>query len=125
MFARRVLDNDDETVLPLLRELWSALHVALSAHLDLEDVILAPALRETDAYGPDRADELLVHHAEQREMLARALERAKDPQTTAVDLARDSQRLVEYLMHDMAQEDRDLLNPNLLRDDIINVGFTG
>ncbi|MFW6052212.1 MAG: hemerythrin domain-containing protein [Myxococcota bacterium] len=125
--ARAVLEEGvDRRAATTLRQLCSALHVALSAHLDLEDAVLAPALRETDAFGPDRADELLHHHAEQRQILAAALEEAKSPRMDPAQLARHARGLVRYLMEDMATEDRDLLNPNLLRDDPILVDeFTG
>ncbi|MFW5875116.1 MAG: hemerythrin domain-containing protein [Myxococcota bacterium] len=124
--ARQVLDHGDDGSAATLRQLCGALHVALAAHLDLEDAVLAPALRDTDAFGPDRADELLAHHADQRKMLASALAEAKDETVSAEVVARHTRKLIGHLMADMAQEDRDLLNPNLLRDDPTTVDeFTG
>src|SRR5262245_64583031 len=57
----------DATKLDSLIETARKLLVELSAHTELEDAILAPALREVDAWGPVRATMLLDHHSEQRE----------------------------------------------------------
>jgi iron-sulfur cluster repair protein YtfE (RIC family) len=122
--AERVLEGDP-SARDTLEQLCRALHMALSAHLDLEDAVLAPALRDTDAFGPDRSDELLQHHAEQRRILDRVLAGGvskEDPKP----VAREVRTLVQHLLIDMDHEDRDLLDPRLLKDDPILVdGFTG
>lgn len=123
--ASKVLEGGNADAPTTLRQLCGAMHVALSAHLDLEDAVLAPALRETDAFGPDRADELLRQHAEQREILAEALAVAKSVTMDPAELARHTKKLIKSLMEDMAHEDRDLLNPHLLRDDPILIEFGG
>jgi iron-sulfur cluster repair protein YtfE (RIC family) len=123
--AKRVLGGDREAV-QMLRHLCRALHVALSAHLDLEDAVLAPALRDTDAFGPDRADELLEHHAQQRQILHEVLSQNPADPAGARRMAEAVLELVAVLRADMDHEDKHLLDPRLLKDDPIVVdGFTG
>lgn len=93
------------------------LYRALRDHIDFEDQLLAPALREIDAWGPVRADELLEHHARQRVELAMLAERSDAESGEA--LGRLIECWVTDLRADMAHEDRDMLSADLLRDDIV------
>jgi hypothetical protein len=98
-----------------------ALYEKMCAHLDLEDAVLVPALREVDAWGGVRADSLLQHHQAQRQELRVLL----DPENT--DVARLSRRLsliIAELRADMAHEERDILSLNLLRDDVVAIDFS-
>lgn len=103
--------EDAETLRELLCE-------RLFSHIDLEDAILAPALRAADAWGPERAAQLLEHHREQRAELA-ALARVEglEPAMRGERL----QRLVQYIRDDMRHEEAGLLDANLLRDDVVGV----
>lgn len=122
--ARQVMSGDASRV--RLARKMRELHAFLMHHLDLEDAILAPALRDTDAFGPVRAEQLVIHHHEQRGMFAAVIGLADDPDSDAQTLARTILQLAEALRADMAHEDRDLLSPELLRDDPLNVDiFTG
>src|SRR5262245_22562855 len=47
-----------------------ALCCELREHIDFEDALLEPALRETDAWGSVRAERLVRHHAAQRKHFA-------------------------------------------------------
>lgn len=102
--------------------LRESLCAKLFSHIDLEDAILAPALRAADAWGPERAAQLLEHHREQRaELTALARVEGLEPAMRGERL----HRLVEYIRDDMRHEESGLLDPNLLRDDVIGVAVEG
>ncbi len=101
----------------------SALCDLLEDHLAFEDEVLEPVLRRIDAWGAERARRLREEHAEQR-MRLRQLRR--DVATApALALAREVQPFLETLLTDMAAEERDVLDPDLLRDDAVSVEFGG
>ena len=103
-------------------ELVRSLFVELSRHTELEDTILAPTLMEIDAWGAERTQQLLQHHETQRAEI-RELSGLLDMHLGAADLpvAQVISRLVLDLRNDMAHEERDILNADLLRDDVIAV----
>jgi hypothetical protein len=117
--ARCVLARDAEAEGPL-REQCRELYQTLLRHIELENAILAPALCETDAFGPVRAEELLREHRRQRKVLLEALD-STDAHSTR-ELARSVTLLIADLNVDMAHEERALLHPELLKDDAISVG---
>lgn len=93
---------------------------ALDEHLAVEDALLVPTLRQADAWGPVRADRLSQHHDEQREQLrslAEQTEAGMSPQALASALA----ALIEDLRADMAYEEREVLSPSLLRDEVTSI----
>ena len=108
-----------------LRDKSTEIYELLRDHIDLEDRILAPALRETPGFGELREQRLLEHHAEQRKQFEDALAELRVGPPSPQGLARRIRELVADIRLDMAHEDKDLLNPDLLRDDPINVAFTG
>jgi len=108
----------------LLRERCRDLYGMLLRHMELEDAILGPALRETDAYGPLREKQLREEHRNQRATLARALIDL-DTDQDATELAGFVKTLVDDITRDMAHEEKDLLTEDLLKDDIINAKIFG
>lgn len=108
-----------------LREHCREVYGTLLRHMELEDAILAPALRETDSFGPVREKQLREEHAQQRAVLARALSDLDNSDKGATDLAQSILDLVESVRKDMEHEDADLLDENLLKDDLINAGIFG
>lgn len=116
--ARRILEGEAELA-PRLRSLAEGVREEFLAHLDLEDAILVPALREVDAWGPERAEKLATEHREQRALLQRLLRGLADLDRPLEELALDLRRLVADLMVDMAHEEKSELDPHLLRDDIV------
>jgi iron-sulfur cluster repair protein YtfE (RIC family) len=105
-----------ESVIATARQLLAE----LTTHTQLEDDILAPALRGLEAWGAVRANMLLVHHDQQREDLRRLLSiyaKPQDPQLVAdITLA-----LIADIRADMHHEETRLLSATLLRDDPISV----
>ncbi len=108
-----------------LRERCREVYGTLLRHMELEDAILAPALRETDSFGPVREQQLRDEHAQQRGVLARALSELDNSEKGAAALAQSVVDLMESIRQDMEHEDADLLNENLLKDDVINAGIFG
>jgi hypothetical protein len=93
----------------------------LERHMRWEDSHLAPALRDADAWGEERARRLDRDHREQRELLAHTLDRIRDHGRPAVVLARGLRDLVQLLRDDMHEEEVTLLDPRVLRDDVISL----
>ena len=105
-------------VVDIARELLTELVV----HTELEDAILAPALREIDAWGPIRANSLLEHHESQRAQLRELAE----CYGAAEDCERIAHITLEWLRDvrtDMTHEETEVLSASLLRDDPIAVGM--
>ena len=100
------------------RELRDTLCERLKAHVDLEDAVLAPALRDADAWGDVRADKLVTHHREQREELD-AIEHEQGRSDSGY--AQRLLALVEDIRKDMMHEEKDLLTDELLRDDVVSI----
>ena len=105
-----------ETVVEAIGDLRSA----MIAHLAFEESVLLPLLRDDLPLGPQRAERLLDEHMRQRAMLDAILEEARrqpDLATLAVKLA----FLSDWLYADMLEEERSLLNPDVIRDDAVAI----
>ena len=108
--------QNKQAVIEAARELM----VELTAHTEVEDAILAPALRDIDAWGPVRADMLLDHHREQRQQLRELLAAyAHNPNLRQV--ARMTMQLIVDVRADMLHEENTLLANSLLRDDLVAI----
>jgi hemerythrin-like domain-containing protein len=104
-----------------LRVCAEGLLEALESHMGWEDRYLAPALRDADAWGEEREARLRRDHVEQREVLRDALERLRDTARPALLVAHNLLELVALLREDMDEEERALLGPDVLRDDVIAI----
>jgi iron-sulfur cluster repair protein YtfE (RIC family) len=99
------------------------LHSAMEVHLTFEESVLLPLFRDDLPLGPARAEGLVDEHHRQRAMLAGLHKEACDhPElpTLAAKLA----VLASWLLADMEEEERSLLNPDALRDDVVVVDQT-
>jgi iron-sulfur cluster repair protein YtfE (RIC family) len=93
------------------------------AHLKLEEGILRPVLMEIDAWGPVRVERIDKKHTEQR---ARILEiQAIIIQAQWSELHTELHSFIQELTEDMAAEEKEMLSPDVLRDDVIAVNFSG
>jgi hypothetical protein len=108
------LETTADRALALARSIWADLH----DHLDFEEAILLPVLRETDAWGTVRAEQLVRHHQDQRATFSQPnLEiLAAEPPAT---VARVLHAVIDDLMADMAHEESDVLG--VLRDDVLGI----
>jgi len=117
------VSSGDRTAVEELRAGARGLYERLRAHIDLEDRILAPALRETAGFGEVREQQLLEHHRAQREELEAHLSALGDLLGPA--LADRLMVFIAEIRKDIESEDRDLLKPELLKDDLVQVEFAG
>lgn len=118
--ARGVGEGDASLVGALRRE-GEALLRRLQEHMLWEDIHLAPALRQADAWGEERAAKLDSDHREQRQVLTHCLGAVNDPSRPAIVVARTLIDLVGMLRADMEEEERLLLDERVLRDDVIGI----
>ena len=104
-----------------LREAAHALLVDIERHMRWEERHLEPALREADAWGNERAERLRSDHREQREAFGQVLANLRDPSRPPALVARMLLDLIALLRDDMAEEEDLLLDPRVLRDDVVGI----
>jgi hemerythrin-like domain-containing protein len=102
-------EKGDEAAGSPLRERALGLYDRFSAHLELEDRILAPALREAGRQGERHAEHLAHEHREQRELLRYLLGRLTAQPRPTLLVARELSSFAEYLRLDMRHEEETLL----------------
>jgi iron-sulfur cluster repair protein YtfE (RIC family) len=93
----------------------------LRAHMHWEESYLLPALRGADAWGMERAEQLARDHREQSELLDFVVMRLRDATRPAAIVAGDVCDLVAMLREDMREEEQELLDERVLRDDIVGI----
>jgi hypothetical protein len=101
-----------------LRRNAEALLMQLQTHMRWEESHLVPALRDTDAWGRERAERLIDEHGEQREVIDLVVEQLWDGKRSAVLVGRDVVRLIGLLLEDMAAEEG-WLDERVLGDEVI------
>jgi hemerythrin-like domain-containing protein len=116
----QVLEGE-RALLGALRLEGEALLKTLLEHMDWEDRNLAPVLRAADAWGEERATRLDADHREQRELFAHILESVQDQSRPAALIARNVLDLVQLLREDMDLEESELLDPSVVRDDVVAI----
>jgi hypothetical protein len=92
----------------------------MERHLATEEALLGPVLERIDAWGPVRLDLLRAEHAHQRAVLS-VLRSDRAAAVPPLTLARRLLGLLDDIIADMDAEDRDLLDPRVLRDDLIQL----
>jgi iron-sulfur cluster repair protein YtfE (RIC family) len=103
-----------------------ALHAFLQEflkHIDHEEAILRPVLAHVDAWARHRVESMDSEHAEQRARLT-ALARM-DPASDPRSFVSGVRETLEWIRQDMAGEEKTMLSPELLRDDIIVIDSFG
>jgi iron-sulfur cluster repair protein YtfE (RIC family) len=104
-----------------LRVEAESLLAGLRNHMRWEESYLVPALREADAWGVERAQRLLRDHGEQRALLDFVGSRLGSDAAPAALVVRDMTHLIALLREDMRQEEDELLDERVLRDDVIAI----
>jgi hypothetical protein len=92
----------------------------MEVHLAFEEKALLPILRDDPPLGPTRADRLLDEHVRQRETLAKLHHEASVAPEGPM-LAAKLAFLTSWLLADMNEEERSLLTPDVVRDDVVAV----
>ncbi len=97
-----------------------ALYAELRTHIDHEDSVLLPALRDADAWGEVRAERLSEHHEQQREEFSEpSLKRLSSHPPAALEPK--LRELIAELRADMEHEEREVLSADILRDDVTTI----
>ncbi len=94
------------------------IHSAMEIHLKFEEAVLLPLLQDDLPVGELRAARLVEEHLQQRSMLA-ALHQEASMHPELPLLASKLASLTSWLLADMQEEERSLLNPDAVRDDIV------
>lgn len=105
-----------ERVIALGRELYAE----LQEKIDLEDQLLRPALRDTDAWGEIRAQELGRLLMEQRHDLE-AMALPVDPEAETAVLAARLLAIIDCFRAHILREEAYALGPDVLRDDVYGI----
>ena len=116
--ARRALDGDTHGGAQL-RTKAVELCSTLDAHVSLEDALLYPAICDADAWGHLRGEQMKEDHVRQRAVIRQLVDFESRGDTVA--LVGAVRRLATDIRDDMCSEERELLNPDLLRDDVISI----
>ncbi len=122
--ARRALAGE-EGLEAELRRAGETLRERFLEHLTLEDTHLVPALRDADAWGDERAARVEKEHAEQRAQMEELLADLRDSRRGVVEIAQELLDLVNALVADMEHEERAVLDPEILRDDVVAIRSEG
>ena len=109
----------DRGLLAELRRQAVELELVFLAHLETEEAILLPVLEGIDVWGPVRVRHIRKEHEQQRSVLERAGDSATSASISPQVLASSMRALVDDLLEDMKGEERDMLNADLLRDDVV------
>jgi len=102
-----------------LLELVDRLADGLEAHNRYEEQLLEPLLREADVWAPERIAQMLEHHRNEHAMLVAEWRRLTRAGESLGDLATSVYGVANSLYQHMDLEEREYLNPRLLRDDLV------
>lgn len=120
----KTLSEGQPEPLAQVRGLFKALLEAFLRHVEHEEALLKPILLDLDAWGPVRLKEMEKEHEEQRAQVTALL--ALDPLAPVATWVTQMRGFTERLRADMAGEEHDFLDPDVLRDDSIAVDpFSG
>lgn len=122
--AQQALDGAVPTLEPLRVKL-AALDIALSAHNRHEDELLRGIIRTIDAWGPQRETLMSDNHLTEHAAILQSLERCArlDDRLAA---AQATSELIERMLAHMDSEEREVLHPDILRDDVVAImGVSG
>lgn len=119
--ARGPLDVAADQAAVGLASALSRLALLLASHNANEEAALRPLLAQTDAWGPDRIDEMIRDHIAEHAALRAMI----DPLKNLTDVRRlreASLALVGALREHLESEERAFLNRRVLRDDVVTSG---
>jgi iron-sulfur cluster repair protein YtfE (RIC family) len=116
-----LIDDGEEDLGDSLRVLMVALFRKLKVHMQYEDEMLQPILAKIDAFGEVRAAQFDKEHEEQRDQMGQILHVACDLRAHPREVAGKTRDLLQRLLVDMDYEEREFLDPDLLRDDIVAI----
>jgi hypothetical protein len=104
-----------------LRADVEALQIFTIGHIRDEQLLLEPLLPEADAWGTARLESMGEYHKREHAALRHAMYDALSL-TDVEGVAPSLRRLIRGLLEHMDTEERTLLSPDVLRDDIVSIG---
>ena len=113
--------EDDFTSIRLRAE---AVRDALEAQIEVEANILAPVLEETPGFGEIRCEELAAHHVAQRRLFSEFVSML-DPARPPRGFTDRACEVLDLLRRELVWEDRELLDPDVVKDDTIDISLGG
>lgn len=116
--AKTVVTSGHQDVAGRLRKWTRELGDVLHAHLDLEEEILLPIVRDADGFGPVRVAEMEKEHEEQRAMLASILDELAGTRSVEV-LSTGVLELVRAVREDIVEEEELFLSEELVNDSVM------
>jgi iron-sulfur cluster repair protein YtfE (RIC family) len=116
-----LIEEGEEDLGDSLRVLLVALFRKLKVHMQYEDDVLQPILARIDAFGEVRAAQFDHEHEEQREQMGEILHAACDLHAHPREVAGRALHILRRLLADMEYEEREFLDPDVLRDDIVAI----
>jgi len=121
--ARTVADKAlDEAPLPpdAVASAIGDIRATLDVHLRFEEKVLCEILEDDLPLGPERAARLREDHEKQRATLASLHDEARAAPGRPI-LAAKLAFLASWLLDDMEEEERSLLTPDVVRDDLVAI----
>jgi hypothetical protein len=121
--AERVAGGAGDSI-ERLRDVLERFDEALEAHNLHEEHLLRDEIRSVDAWGPER--EALMdasHEAEHASILGSLKECAA--REDAHEVARHAREVVQRVLDHIKGEEKDLLHPDILRDDVVTIQAFG
>ena len=106
-----------------LRALVGEIHAAFVQHLVDEEALIFPILEDDLPVGPHRAELIREEHARQRAELEALCAWPEDGSDRALGLR--FQELAASLIADIVHEEREVLTPEVIRDDLIVIDQCG
>jgi hypothetical protein len=117
--AERALDQEPQPADAVASAIGD-IHATFEIHLRFEEKVLVDIFNDDLPLGPARAERLLDEHARQRATLAGLHAEAKAAPLLPM-LAAKLAFLAGWLLDDMDEEERSVLTPDAVRDDIVAV----
>jgi hypothetical protein len=111
------------TALTSLRMLVGFTYHVFVRHLSAEEALIFPILEDDLPLGPERARRLRREHDQQREEFAALFARRYDAE--ADELGARFRALATALLDDIEHEERELLTPDVIRDDGVVIDQAG
>jgi hypothetical protein len=93
----------------------------LADHLDYEDDVLIPALLESTNWGKVNTRDVVRYHSEQHARMARLEPLLRDDEVGLPQFLAALRSVMEMVGEDMAHEERDILVPQMLRDNPVGI----
>ena len=100
----------DESQRQIIRDVLGQLCCELERHFHYEEEVILPLMRDVDAWGPARAEQLCKEHDHQREVLDALAGDLDDGSRNIDDLAEEIVRFFQRFEQEMADEEQRLLD---------------